>query len=290
VFINLIFYSSFFTNAKGVGDSLQTYMIWAHTGKKEHVHGLAQHVKWLGAMESPALMLGMVGAFLAVVRGNNRFALFAAQWGFGLLVAYSIVPYKTPWLLLNFIIPLAVAGGYAINEFYDWDKRDLRFVVIVILVATVVSGYQMVKLNFYHYDDEEYVYVYGHTYRAFLPMVNEIERIAQKSGLKEDLDVAVLSPDYWPLPWYLRNYNRVGYYGQVGETNSSLVIINESQEVDLAGALGARYRRVGSYPLRPGVVLVLYSRNDLTSKIDAGADIAHKLSTPQLPVSRQWAN
>ena len=275
VFVNVLFYSSFFTNAKGVGDSLQTYMIWAHTGKKEHVHGLAQHLKWLSEIESPALMLGMVGAFLAVVRGNNRFALFAAQWGFGLLVAYSIVPYKTPWLVLNFIIPLAVAGGYAINEFYDWDKRELRFVVLVIVVATAVSGYQMVDLNLYHYDDEKYVYVYGHTYRAFLPMVDEIERIGQKTGLNKDLDVAVLSPDYWPLPWYLRDYNRVGYYGQVTETNSSLVIINESQEVDLAETLEGRYRRVGSYPLRPGVVLVLYARQDLTSKLIVGVDSPH---------------
>lgn len=263
VFVNVLFYSSFFTNAKGVSDSLQTYMIWAKTGKKEHVHGLAQHVKWLIAMESPVLMLGWIGAFLAVVRANNRVAIFAAQWGIGLLVAYSIVPYKTPWLLLNFIIPLAVAGGYAVNEFYSWNKKELHFIVLVIVVAAAVSGYQTVKLNFFHYDDEQYVYVYGHTYRAFLPMVDEIKRIGQKTGLREDLDVAVLSPDYWPLPWYLRDLKRVGYYGQVSPTNSSLVIINESQEPEVLPTLEGRYHRVAAYPLRPGVVLVLYARQDL---------------------------
>lgn len=263
VFVNVLFYSSFFTNAKGVGDSLQTYMIWAKTGKKEHVHGFTQHVKWLIDMESPVLMLGWIGAFLSVVRANNRFAIFAAQWGFGLLVAYSIVPYKTPWLALNFIIPLAIAGGYAVNEFYSWNKRELRFVVLVIVAAAAVSGYQTIKLNFFHYDDEEYIYVYGHTYRTFLPMVDEIKRLGQKTGLNEDIDIAVLSPDYWPLPWYLRDYKRVGYYGQFSQTNSSLVIINVSQEAEFLSTLAGRYHRVAEYPLRPGVVLVLYAREDI---------------------------
>jgi predicted membrane-bound mannosyltransferase len=234
-------------------------MIWAKTGKKEHVHGLAQHVKWLIGMESPVLMLGWIGAFLSVVRANNRFAIFAAQWGFGLLVAYSIVPYKTPWLALNFIIPLAIIGGYAVNEFYIWNKKELRFVVLVVVVAAAVSGYQSIKLNFFHYDDEDYAYVYGHTYRSFLPMVDEIKRIGKKTKLNEDLDIAVLSPDYWPLPWYLRDYNHIGYFGQPSATTSSVVIINESQVPTLAG----RYRRIAAYPLRPGVVLVLYAREDL---------------------------
>lgn len=263
VFVNVLFYSSFFTNAKGVSDSLQTYTIWANTGKKEHVHGLTQHVKWLIDMESPVLMLSCVGAYLSIVRANNRFAIFVAQWGFGILVAYSIVPYKTPWLALNFIIPLAIAAGYAVNEFYSWNKRELRFVALVVVAALAFSGYQSIKLNFYHYDDEKYVYVYGHTYRGFVSMVDEIKRIGQKSGLNEDLDVAVLSPDYWPLPWYFRDYPRVGYYGEMSQTNSSLIVINESQEGSLISAVGERYRRVASYPLRPGVVLVLYARQDV---------------------------
>jgi uncharacterized protein (TIGR03663 family) len=262
-FINVLFYSSYFTNAKGVGDSLQTYMIWAKTGKQEHVHPVYQHLMWLIIEESPILILGLVGAFLAVVRANNRFALFAAQWGFGLLAAYSLVPYKTPWLLLNFIIPLAVAGGYAINELYSWNRGEQKFVWAVMLAAALVMGYQTIKLNFIHYDDENYVYVYGHTYREFLPLVSEIKRIGQQTNLKEELDIAVLSPDYWPLPWYLRDYHRVGYYGQPSPTSSSLVIINTTQEPQVLPTIQDRYTRVDSYPLRPGVVLVLYARKDL---------------------------
>ncbi len=263
-FVNIVFYSSFFTNAKGVGDSLKTYMIWASTGKQEHVHPFYQHAYWLVQMESPVLMLGLVGAFLAVMRANNRFALFAAQWAFGLLAAYSIVPYKTPWLALNFIVPLAVAAGYAVNEIYSWNKDgEVRFLALVLLAVFGISGYQTIKLNFFHYDDDKYVYVYGHTYREFLPLVDEIKRLGQKSGLKEEIDLAVISPDYWPLPWYLNDYKRIGYFGKVAPTNSALIIINSNQEMEMLPTLEGRYTRVNSYPLRPGVMLVLYARNDI---------------------------
>jgi uncharacterized protein (TIGR03663 family) len=262
-FVNVLFYSSFFTNAKGVGDSLQTYMIWAKTGKQEHVHPFQQHFVWLMSMESPVLMLGLVGAFLATMRANNRFALFAAQWGFGLLVAYSIVPYKTPWLALNFIVPLAIASGYAVKEFYSWSKGEQRFVWFVLAAAVAVNGYQMIKLNFFRYDDEKFIYVYGHTHREFMPMVDEIKRIGQKTGLNQEIDIAVLSPDYWPLPWYIRDHHRVGYYGKMSPTNSALVVINVSQEAEFLTTFAGRYKRVEAYPLRPGVVLVLYARQDI---------------------------
>src|SRR5207253_1509220 len=95
VVINVFFYSSFFTNyPKGVHDALQTLKLWSHR-TSEHAHPFLQYFEWLRQEESPLLLLGAVGAVIAVWRGDNRFALFAAQWAFGLLVAYSIVKYKT---------------------------------------------------------------------------------------------------------------------------------------------------------------------------------------------------
>jgi hypothetical protein len=40
------------------------------------------------------------------VKPKNSFALFCALWAFGLIAAYSLIPYKTPWLVLNFVVPL----------------------------------------------------------------------------------------------------------------------------------------------------------------------------------------
>jgi hypothetical protein len=64
----------------------------------------------------------------------------------------------------------------------------------------------MYQLNFIHYDDDQLPYVYAHTKRPMLAMLDQIDRIGQKNGTGEDTGIAIVSPDYWPLPWYFRNY------------------------------------------------------------------------------------
>lgn len=271
--ISLLFYSSFFTNyPKGVYDALETFKFWTKTGKKEHVHEWFTYLVWLWKEESPLLVLGAVGACFAVWRANNRFALFAALWAFGLLAAYSLIPYKTPWLTLNFILPLAIIGGYAVDVIYRKAKsaQETALVLALIVVAVIICGYQMIVLNFIHYDDDRYIYVYAHTRRELLPLVDEVELIAKRAGTGLDTGVTIVSPDYWPLPWYFRDYKRIGYYGRLTPTNEPVVIGSEAQEYELQSTLGDRYHRVnsglnpnGTYTLRPGVNLVLYVRRDL---------------------------
>lgn len=264
IFVNILLYSSFFQHGKGVADALGTFKIWARTGTSDF-HGKPRdtYLWWLLQEEAPLLALGTLGAALALWRANNRFALFAALWAFGLLAAYSLVPYKTPWLMLNFIVPLAIAGGYGVNVFYQKGVAWKRTALALAGVAVAVGTYQAVVLNFFHYDDDRYPYVYAHTRREFLQLVRDINRTAERVGTKTETSIAVTSPDYWPMPWYLRDYKRVGYHGRVGTINEAIVIGSSAQSNELQAALGGRYRQIDSYALRPGVDLVLYVRRDL---------------------------
>ncbi|HEV7859078.1 MAG TPA: flippase activity-associated protein Agl23 [Pyrinomonadaceae bacterium] len=268
--VNVIFYSSFFSNAKGVNDALETFKFWTKTGKKEHVHEWYTYLNWLWQEEAPLLLLGAAGIILAAWRGSNRLAIFIALWAFGILSAYSLVPYKTPWLVLNFIVPLAITGGYAIEVIYKTgEERQLfgRVLALSLLVTSLsVCVYQTVSLNFFNYDDDHYPYVYAHTRRETLALVDEIERLAKRAGTGDQTGITIVSPDYWPLPWYLRDYKRVGYFGQMTMASEPLIISREDQSAQLQASLGDGYRKVGSYALRPGVTLVLYARRDIESK------------------------
>ena len=272
VAIYLLFYSSFFTNWKGVSDSVETFKFWSRTGMKEVAHAkrFDTYLDWLQQEEGPTYVLGLLGAAWAVLRARNRFAVFAGAWAFGLLAAYSLVKYKTPWLSLNFAVPMAIVGGYAVGEAYAWARgRALwrGFVVGCLAAALAVSLFQCVRLNFFRYDDDSYPYVYSHTRREFLQMLSEVERFGERAGTREGTPVALASPDYWPIPWYMRDYTALGYNASAPFTQP-LVILNKSQEEadpNLRTSLAARYRRVGEYPLRPGVDLVLYARKDLTT-------------------------
>lgn len=271
--VNVLFYSSFFSNyPKGVYDSLKTFEFWTKTGKQAHVQPAATYGYWLLRQEAPILFSAVLGGLFAVIRPRNAFALFSALWAFGILAAYSLVPYKTPWLVLNFVVPLAIVGGYAFQVFYHLMGNRLSILSLLLLFAIGVSGYKSVDLNFYNYDndDSHYVYVYAHTRRELHSLVDAIERIAERTGERGSLGITITSPDYWPLPWYLRNYSRVGYYGRLTSTNEPVIVASTSQREDIERTHGEKYQQVsssfnlqGSFPLRPGVDLLVYHRRDL---------------------------
>jgi uncharacterized protein (TIGR03663 family) len=269
--LNILFYSSFFTNyPKGVYDALRTFDFWSKTGKEAHVHPITTYIKWLIKQESPLLFLGSLGAIAAVFSRKRPVALFCSLWAFGLIAAYSLVPYKTPWLVLNFVVPLAIAAGYAIQTIYELDRRQLWLPAVFLLASVFVSSYQMGDLNFVNYDNDDiyYVYVYAHTKRDTNQLVDEIDKYARRAS-QGSTGITIMSPDYWPLPWYLRNYSRVGYYGRLTQTVEPIVIANETQRTEVEGTLGPDYHLVpsgsgtGAFALRPGVDLLLYVRGGL---------------------------
>lgn len=265
--IYLLFYSSFLLNYKGIYDSLQTFAVWTKTGRVAHVHPPYKYILWLYWQEAPLLFLGAIGAAIVVLRGKPFFALFSALWAFGLIAAYSLIPYKTPWLVLNFVVPLALIAGYSLQAIYELDKGQLRLVSIVLLIAISFATYQSIDLNFVNYDNDkqEYVYVYAHTKRGTLDLVKEIDRIA-KEQTGPLTGITIVSPDYWPLPWYLRNYTRVGYFGRMAASTEPIIIANENQKPEIDANFGEFYQEVpskeanGTFELRPGVNLLLYVR------------------------------
>jgi predicted membrane-bound mannosyltransferase len=225
------------------------------------------YLTWLLRIEGSLLLLGAIGAVIVVLKPKNSLALFCALWAFGLIAAYSLIPYKTPWLVLNFVVPLALIAGYAIQAIYEMDHGQLRLVSAILVVAIAIATYQSIDLNFVNYDndDTKYVYVYAHTTRGMLDLVNQVEQIAKENS-GPTTGISIISPDYWPLPWYFRNFTRVGYFGRMAATSEPIIIANENQKQEVEQGFGEMYRQVeskspgGSFQLRPGVNLLLYVR------------------------------
>src|SRR5437764_7720083 len=275
ILVAVFFYSSFFTNyPKGVADALKTLNLWRQR-THEHEHPWYQYIYWLVLEEGVVMVLAGIGTLIAVWSANNRLALFLALWSFGLLAAYSLVGYKTPWISLNFIVPLALTSGYALDVAYRKlrDYEQPRFFLVPALVLVAFCGYQMYQLNFVHYDDDQYVYVYAHTRRETLVMLDQIERVGNQMKTGYDTGIAIVTPEYWPLPWYFRDYKRVDYWGKVVPTDKPIVIGETGQEEEIKSTYGDQYRQVdssklsdprvfpdrnpnGSFSLRPGVDLL----------------------------------
>ena len=164
--------------------------------------------------------------------------------------------------MLNFIVPMTILGGYGIQRLWDiWRGRRV-LVAAMLAIALVVSGYAGIQLTFFDYDNESNAYVYVQTTRDVYDMMAAVDEAGSKLGTGVDTNVAVMSPDYWPMPWYWRDHPHLGFLGQVQETSDPVVILKLDQEPTMSAAFLAAYARQAQYTLRPGVELVLYLRRD----------------------------
>jgi predicted membrane-bound mannosyltransferase len=157
-------------------------------------------------------------------------------------------------------------SGYAVDRAFERVNAAAKLQAmagVLVIGALGFSAYQTIDLNFFHYDDDRYAYVNAHTRREFISLVVTINQIAQRAGTGTETTIAVTSPEYWPLPWYLRGYRRVGYFGGIPESRDAIVIGSETQDTELRAALGDAYERMGPFVLRPGVNLLLYARREV---------------------------
>lgn len=278
IYVGVLFFSSFFTYPEGILGAFKAYAVWTKTGSKDHVqNGMWAYVTWGRKIEAPIFLLAAAGFVISLVKARHRFAMFAGFWAFGMFAAYTLIPYKTPWLALSFILPMCVIGGYTINElFASKDVIVKTLGGLVLFLAAGILGYQAYDLNFQRYDDDSMPYVYAHTRRGFHDLIKQIEHYAEKSGTGKDAAIEIISPEYWSMPWYMREYPKAIFHGQFADiTASEMIVASTAQKADLGKRYAAHYKYVGTYPLRPGVDLMLLVRNDLA---DADAQDLYKIA------------
>ena len=102
--------------------------------------------------------------------------------------------------------------------------------------------------------------VYVQTRRDALRLVSRIEEVATRDPEGRSVGIQILSPDYLPLNWYLRDFDNVGYFGKpIDRPEGSMIIARSDAADEVATRLEGVYRRE-EYDLRPGVRLCLFVR------------------------------
>lgn len=264
--VNVVFFSSFLSNEKGISDAFGAYNVWTKTGSKDHAqNGTWAYLRWMIGLEFPILALALLGTVIAFWKAKHRVAMFAALWAFGLFAAYTIIPYKTPWIAINFVLPMALAAGYAVNELAA-GKEWWEYLGAKLLAALGLSIclFQCIELNYFRYDDDRRAYVYVHSKRDMNEMIAKIGEFSAKAKIGDKASIVVASPENWPLPWSLNQYKGAIFYGSVVKTpQAEFVIGSKTQRTELDRDYSQTHVVTGNYALRPGVDLLLYVRRDL---------------------------
>ncbi len=308
VIISALFYSSFFTNPRGILDSIRTYTTYFDRAGNNnlHIHPWYYYLKMLiyyrifkGPVWTEVLIvvLAVIGFTAAFKRKGTSFAdagllRFIAIYTLVMTVVYSAVPYKTPWCMLGFLhgmILLAGVGAVVLVNLFSY--KPLRIAVVLLLsAASVHLGWESYLNNYKYYADSTNPYVYAHPTTEVFTIVEKIEYYAgaDPNGYQMDIDVICPGHDYWPLPWYLRSFSRVHYRDKVSdEPPAPLVIASEAVEDDLRRkfydeSIPFEQRHLYMYLfeppsyyvwLRPNVKLFGFVRKDLW-------DLANRVSVP----------
>lgn len=262
--INFLFYSSFFTYYDGIKCILTTLKIWTKTGTHSggHAKPFFYYFKLLYKFELPMLVMGIAGFYYSFRRGN-KFTVFVASWTILIYAVYSFIPYKTPWLIVNILLPLSITGGIFVNNIFSIVKKKWQYAIFYPIYVAVFGFFchQSVMLNFKNYDDERYELVYVQTKRDIYNLLDRLKSLSDKCG--ENMTINIVSREYWPLPWYLREYKNAKFWGKaIDNPNAPVIIVDKTGETELKEKLKGDYKKE-RFVLRPGVWLSAYIQQGL---------------------------
>jgi len=220
----VFFFTAAFTDFGGLIDSIQTFAIYAERSQGEghekpffyylslFMPQVAEGVRW---GEAPFLVLATIGVCLLFASRTTRHTgiRLGAAYGFICFVLYSIIPYKTPWLMLTSYASFCLAAGFALETLSErWPQAISRVALLGVGVFLLYDQHQSTRLANRYAADARNPYLYQHTSPQFRKLVERIEDIEALDG-SNTLSIAVGGQDNaWPLPWYLRNNDTVGYW------------------------------------------------------------------------------
>jgi uncharacterized protein (TIGR03663 family) len=214
---------------------------------------------WSGA---PFVALAVIGLGTSVLDSVNQKKItapvFVGIYAVGITLIYTLIPYKTPWLALNFWLPMCLFIGVAIMRLAEMRlstsaRRCLLFAGVVLAAAMARDvAWRVFKFPV----AEKNPYAYAHTLEGLLGLPPRLEQLARQEKLAQPL-IAVVAADPWPLPWYLRKFSRVGFWQPGQDAGSADFFITSPEAADELGdkLKGCRPEYFGA---RPEVVMILW--------------------------------
>jgi len=236
------FYSGTFFHWSGVKGLYQAYAAWFATGHEGHGHEKPWHY-WVSTLivryEWPVL------AGLALCLAYQRFKTvglrYLAIYGVGTLIAYSIVPYKTPWCIISFVWPFLFVFGAAVVIIPLRYHLATYVISATLLCASLGST---IWLNYFHCTTDSEPYVYVQTYNDVYKLTDPLFKLVRRHPVYYQLTGHIIRTSAYPLPWMLDDFPRIGYYEQnnfPAKLDAAFLLVQEDRIADVESKLHEAY-------------------------------------------------
>lgn len=282
--VSLVLFTSFFTHLRGPLDSLATYLPWLRRagGDSPHMHPWYEYFErlfwyhpargpiWTEALIGALALAGLAAAITSRGLGNVpiRFARFLAVFTLATTIAYTAIPYKTPWCLLNFLLPMILLAGLGAAALLRWARKPPASWSVAALLAACVAhlGWQAWRASHSFTNHRGNPYIYSQTVPNVLELTDRVKAIAAVSPQGVHTEVRVVAPEseYWPLPWYLRQLRTVWWLDALPDgPYPPIMIVAAGLKAALDEKSNRRWLSVGYYELRPREFFELYVEFEL---------------------------
>ena len=174
---------------------------------------------------------------------------FLFVWAASTLIVYSSIPYKTPWLVINFSAPALLFIALAASESFDFGVRTKRLSRIVVPASLLLMSYSTLFYNSNLLPDSDpfgmsnpFAYVQTDSEALML-----VENIISELEERPEARVLISGEGYWPLPFYLQKYrSRLMYLKadtpQRFAENYQVIVSCSKTPVDIRGWSKSFYR------------------------------------------------
>jgi uncharacterized protein (TIGR03663 family) len=233
-------------------------------GGEGHEKPFWYYLVLLGGGWSGAILVTLaVGGFIVTLNDFSRDRAFSplsfiSVYGIIVSAAYSFIPYKTPWLALNFWLPMSLLIGlFLARAWKKFEQSPGHWLLAAPAVLIAIAIRHDVRNRVFRFPaDEKNPYAYAHTVDGLLDLPPRLEALAKEQHLASPR-IAVIAADPWPLPWYLRRVSQVGFWKPGVDTGPANFYITSPEAAEkLAERLhGFRPEYFG---LRPEAILILW--------------------------------
>lgn len=243
----LLVFSGFLANPAGVRDMVMAFAPWLATGTGEgsgHEKPFLYWLQLLARYEWP--LLATLIALPALLVHESRWAWRLGATGFGLVLAYSLIPYKTPWLIIGMLMPLSFAFGFLMELALARLRAPWRLAPVALgCVLLAASLYSSLRLNFRDYADFSEPYVYVQTAPDVNRLMDNMHSLIEVFPARRNMSVLVMTPDPWPLPWLLGRFPGLSYGTAESANNitADVIISDAKGQTQIEAALREFYYR-----------------------------------------------
>jgi uncharacterized protein (TIGR03663 family) len=270
------FYTGGFRHPQGAIDAVRTFFVYETVEGHDKSFGyyfqlLAVPKKSAGVwwFETPVLILALIACASTFRRdpeaAKSRFTIrFIAYAAVGHFLIYSLIAYKTPWLACLPWAHVCLLAGFAVAGF-SGHRLPLKTALAVLAAACLVTQFQLTRRATGRFaSDDRNPYAYVPTRGDIEKLESWLEQLRKVSPNDSLEPVGVVGGDYWPLPWYLRSFEQIGYWQDPPEVLEKLPLVFAMPDSAEAVMIALEKSHVAlPRGLRAGVPVQVLVRNDI---------------------------